>query len=270
MTFFWYSPVTPDVDSLISSARHVVHAICADYYSFSRRLLCQPDYVSHWKWTACRRMLLRWFPFIWTSHSLRSFPSISPLVSQQFLSLEFAQVLDKMAYLTIWQGDEVQRRVKGVVTWFELGENDKTRCCTAWRCTRRCGVPVCARTSVSSRTRTSKASSARCCRKTGWPNGVRCSASRILPVSFVSSTVRLITISCAGWRRRKASSLWGACLQKYRPEPGAVRHSPPSARIFWNPMEPEHPYRGEHPLHQPVPLQRTNPPFFRGDQRLHL
>ena len=28
------------------------------------------------------------------------------LVSQQFLSLEFAQVLDKMAYLTIWQGDE--------------------------------------------------------------------------------------------------------------------------------------------------------------------
>ncbi len=42
------------------------------------------------------------------------------LVSQQFLSLEFAQVLDKMAYLTIWQGDEVQRRVKGVVTWFEL------------------------------------------------------------------------------------------------------------------------------------------------------
>ena len=54
------------------------------------------------------------------------------LVSQQFLSLEFAQVLDKMAYLTIWQGDD-----------------------------------VCARTSLSSRTRTSKASSARCCRKTG-------------------------------------------------------------------------------------------------------
>ena len=49
------------------------------------------------------------------------------LVSQQFLSLEFAQVLDKMAYLTIWQGDKVQRRVKGVVTWFELGENDKNQ-----------------------------------------------------------------------------------------------------------------------------------------------
>ncbi|HFU8104414.1 TPA: type VI secretion system tip protein VgrG, partial [Escherichia coli] len=49
------------------------------------------------------------------------------LVSQQFLSLEFAQVLDKMAYLTIWQGDEVQRRVKGVVTWFELGESDKNQ-----------------------------------------------------------------------------------------------------------------------------------------------
>ncbi|MEH4611051.1 hypothetical protein POY34_19515, partial [Escherichia coli] len=41
------------------------------------------------------------------------------LVSQQFLSLEFQQILDKMAYLTIWQGDDVQRRVKGVVTWFE-------------------------------------------------------------------------------------------------------------------------------------------------------
>ncbi|KLH46658.1 type VI secretion system Vgr family protein [Escherichia coli] len=49
------------------------------------------------------------------------------LVSQQFLSLEFAQVLDKMAYLTIWQGDELQRQVKGVVTWFELGENDKNQ-----------------------------------------------------------------------------------------------------------------------------------------------
>ena len=49
------------------------------------------------------------------------------LVSQQFLSLEFQQILDKMAYLTIWQGDEVQRRVKGVVTWFELGENDKNQ-----------------------------------------------------------------------------------------------------------------------------------------------
>ncbi len=49
------------------------------------------------------------------------------LVSQQFLFLEFQQILDKMAYLTIWQGDDVQRRVKGVVTWFELGENDKNQ-----------------------------------------------------------------------------------------------------------------------------------------------
>ncbi len=32
-----------------------------------------------------------------------------------------------MAYLTVWQGDDVQRRVKGVVTWFELGENDKNQ-----------------------------------------------------------------------------------------------------------------------------------------------
>ncbi|HII1717970.1 TPA: hypothetical protein ACYZVF_002985, partial [Escherichia coli] len=52
--------------------------------------------------------------------------SLSSLFSLD-LSLEFAQVLDKMAYLTIWQGDEVQRRVKGVVTWFELGENDKNQ-----------------------------------------------------------------------------------------------------------------------------------------------
>ncbi|MFP1483080.1 type VI secretion system Vgr family protein [Escherichia coli] len=95
------------------------------------------------------------------------FPSIFSLVSQPFLSLEFAQVLDKMAYLTIWQGDECST-VKGVVTWFELGENDKNQMLySIKRCHRRCGVPVCARTSVSSRTRTSKASSARCTRKTG-------------------------------------------------------------------------------------------------------
>ncbi|EFA7319845.1 hypothetical protein C4N89_004239 [Escherichia coli] len=65
------------------------------------------------------------------------------LVSQQFLSLEFQQILDKMAYLTIWQGDDVQRRVKGMVTWFELGENDKNQmlysmkvCPPLWRTTR--------------------------------------------------------------------------------------------------------------------------------------
>ncbi len=46
------------------------------------------------------------------------------LVSQQLLSVEFSQVLEKTAYLKIWQGDEIKRRVKGVVTWFELGEND--------------------------------------------------------------------------------------------------------------------------------------------------
>ena len=46
------------------------------------------------------------------------------LVSQQFLSLEFQQILDKMAYLTIWQGDDVQRRVKGVVTWFEAVQHE--------------------------------------------------------------------------------------------------------------------------------------------------
>ncbi len=33
-------------------------------------------------------------------------------------------MLEKTAHLKIWQDDEVKRRVKGVVTWFELGEND--------------------------------------------------------------------------------------------------------------------------------------------------
>jgi len=62
------------------------------------------------------------------NQSLSSLFSLAlSLVSQQFLSLEFQQILDKMAYLTIWQGDDVQRRVKGVVTWFELGENDKNQ-----------------------------------------------------------------------------------------------------------------------------------------------
>ncbi|SQD03724.1 ybl66 [Escherichia coli] len=37
-----------------------------------------------------------------------------------------------MAYLTVWQGDDVQRRVKGVVTWFELGgERQKPDAVTA-------------------------------------------------------------------------------------------------------------------------------------------
>ncbi|HEB1562051.1 TPA: type VI secretion system tip protein VgrG, partial [Escherichia albertii] len=60
------------------------------------------------------------------SQSLSSVFSLElSLVSQQFLSLDFPQVLEKMANLTIWQGNDAQRRVKGVVTWFELGENDK-------------------------------------------------------------------------------------------------------------------------------------------------
>lgn len=46
------------------------------------------------------------------------------LVSQQLFNIEFSQVLEKTAHLKIWQGDEIQRRVKGIVTWFELGEND--------------------------------------------------------------------------------------------------------------------------------------------------
>ncbi len=46
------------------------------------------------------------------------------LVSQQLLSIDFSQVLEKTAHLKIWQGTEIQRRVNGIVTWFELGEND--------------------------------------------------------------------------------------------------------------------------------------------------
>lgn len=46
------------------------------------------------------------------------------LVSQQLLNIEFSQVLEKTAYLKIWQGDEIQRRVKGMVSFFEQGEND--------------------------------------------------------------------------------------------------------------------------------------------------
>ena len=101
------------------------------------------------------------------NQSLSSLFSLAlSLVSQQFLSLEFQQILDKMAYLTIWQGDDVQRRVKGVVTWFELGRTTKPEA-VQHEGARRCGAQGCARTSVSSRMRTSKASSARYCRKTG-------------------------------------------------------------------------------------------------------
>lgn len=46
------------------------------------------------------------------------------LVSQQLLSIDFSQVLEKTAHLKIWQGTEIQRRVNGIVTWFEQGEND--------------------------------------------------------------------------------------------------------------------------------------------------
>ena len=55
------------------------------------------------------------------------FSLVVSLVSQQFVSLEFQQMLAKMAFLRLWQGDDVQRRVKGMVTWFELGENDKNQ-----------------------------------------------------------------------------------------------------------------------------------------------
>ncbi|HFV9987242.1 TPA: type VI secretion system tip protein TssI/VgrG, partial [Salmonella enterica subsp. enterica serovar Wangata] len=46
------------------------------------------------------------------------------LVSQQLLNIDFSQVLEQPAHLKIWQGTEIQRRVNGIVTWFEQGEND--------------------------------------------------------------------------------------------------------------------------------------------------
>ena len=53
------------------------------------------------------------------------------LVIQQLLSIDFSQVLEKTAHLKIWQGDEIQRRVSGIVTWFEQGKTTGIRCCTA-------------------------------------------------------------------------------------------------------------------------------------------
>ena len=61
-------------------------------------------------------------------HLSQSFSSLFTLdislVSQQLLSMDFSQVLEKPAHLKIWQGTEIQRRVNGIVTWFEQGEND--------------------------------------------------------------------------------------------------------------------------------------------------
>ncbi|MFP1495896.1 hypothetical protein ACLB1Q_05890 [Escherichia coli] len=59
---------------------------------------------SRWKWTACHRMLLRWFPLPYSpSHSLHFFPSTFLWSVSSFFP-EFAQVLDKMAYLTVLAG----------------------------------------------------------------------------------------------------------------------------------------------------------------------
>ncbi len=123
------------------------------------------------------------------------------------------------------------------MTWFELGENDKNQMLYSIRCARRCGVPVCARTSVSSRRGHQKHPRHDVAGKRGdrmEPLFSEPHPSREFCVQYGETD----TISCAGWRRRKASSFMRSMLQKYRPEPGAVRHSPPSARIFeipWNP-----------------------------------
>ncbi len=38
----------------------------------------------------------------------------------------FDKVLDEMATLTIWQGEEIKRRVRGIVTFCEQGEHRQT------------------------------------------------------------------------------------------------------------------------------------------------
>ena len=137
------------------------------------------------------------------------------LVSQQFLSLEFAQVLDKMAYLTIWQGDEVQRRVKGVVTWFELGENDKNQMLYSmkvhpplWRAGLRQNFRIFQNEDIKSILGTMLQENG----VTEWsPLFSEPHPSREFCVQYGE---RLITISCAGWRRRKASSFMRSMLTK--------------------------------------------------------
>ncbi len=127
-------------------------------------------------------------------------------VSQQFLSLEFAQVLDKMAYLTIWQGDEVQRRVKGVVTGLNSGERQNQMLYSMkvhpplWRAGLRQNFRIFQNEDIKSILGTML-------QENGVTEWSPLFSEPHPSVSFVSSTVRLITISCAGWRRRKASSL---------------------------------------------------------------
>ena len=63
------------------------------------------------------------------NQSLSSLFSLESLPGQpgNLSPLNLRRCWTKWPDLTIWQGDEVQRRVKGVVTWFELGENDKNQ-----------------------------------------------------------------------------------------------------------------------------------------------
>ncbi len=136
------------------------------------------------------------------------------LVSQQFLSLEFAQVLDKMAYLTIWQGDEVQRRVKGVVTWFELGENDKNQMLYSmkvhpplWRAGLRQNFRIFQNEDIKSILGTMLQENG----VTEWsPLFSEPHPSREFCVQYGETDYDF----CAGWRRRKASSFMRSMLTK--------------------------------------------------------
>lgn len=53
--------------------------------------------------------------------------SLEVSLVSQMPDIAFSQVLEKTAHLTIRQDGEIKRRVKGVVTWFESGENDGHR-----------------------------------------------------------------------------------------------------------------------------------------------
>ena len=53
--------------------------------------------------------------------------SLEVSLVSQIPDITFSQVLEKTAHLTIRQDGEIKRRVRGVVTWFESGENDGHR-----------------------------------------------------------------------------------------------------------------------------------------------
>ncbi len=175
-----------------------------------------------------------------------------------------------MAYLTIWQGDDVQRRVKGVVTWFELGENDKNQklysmkvCPPLWRTGLRQNFRIFQNEDIESILGTILQENG----VTEWsPLFSEPHPSREFCVQYGETDYDFLCRMAAEegiffyeeHAQKVPTRAWSCAI------PCVICRSPLRS------PESEHPYRGKHPLHQPVSLQRTNPPFFRGDQRLHL